>query len=95
MMTDQARPRVPSCPLCGAAITLSAVFDSDTPGQPEAPAFWGLPGRRFIKCMEGAWVHFQVADDQGQRTDRIAYLKGRARPGDEARRFPQLEEQGQ
>lgn len=93
-MSDQARPRVPHCPLCGAAITLSAVWDSDKPGEPQEPAFWGMPGRRFIKCLDGAWCHFQVADDQGQRVDRIAYLKGRARPDDAARRFPQLEDQG-
>lgn len=90
-MDDQTRPRVPACPLCGTAITMSAIYDSDTPGQPEALAFWGMPGRRFVRCMEGAWCHFVVEDDQGNRSDRIAYLKGRARPGDGARRFPQLE----
>ena len=94
-MTDQARARVPSCPLCGAVITMSAVWDSDRPGAPDAPAFWGAPGRRFIKCLDGAWCHFVVMDDQGGRVDRIAYLKGRARPGDGARRFPQLEDNEQ
>ena len=68
---------LPSCPICGSRVTLSALVDSDKPGFPDDPEFWGAPGDRAIKCQAGAWLHFRAGKEQ-----RLAYLRKLAlKPG--------------
>ena len=63
--------KVPVCPICGEKVTKFMVTDSDKPGQPEEPGFWGVDDRAIIH-QEGAWCHFRVGKDRG----RLAYLRG-------------------
>jgi hypothetical protein len=61
---------MPSCPICGSRVKMSALVESDKPGFPDDPQFWGEPGNRAIKCQKGAWLHFRVGKEQ-----RLAYLR--------------------
>lgn len=49
-------PMVPTCPICQTAVSLFALWDSAQPGEPPAPAFWGRPGQRAIRCQAGPGV---------------------------------------
>lgn len=61
---------VDRCPVCGQKVDFVRAIDTDRPGLPENPAFWGQPGERFVKCREGAHFHFRV-----NGSHRYAYLK--------------------
>ena len=77
-MDNKKLPKVPSCPMCGERVTLFAMWESDTIGEPDIPSFWGEKGvdERAVLHQSGAWVHFRVNGDRG----RLAYLKHRAKP---------------
>jgi hypothetical protein len=64
------------CPLCGEVLDVSREIDTDRPGLPENPAFWGISGERFAICHDGAHFHFRV-----NGSHRYAYLKRVAEGG--------------
>lgn len=67
---------VPTCPICGKPISLSAVSETmDFNGS----GFWGDPGFRSIVCTAGAHMHFQIIDPQtGETAERYAFLVPRS-----------------
>jgi len=63
-----------------------AVWDSDKPGEPDEPKFWGNEKQKRVimkgcYTKTGPFVHFRV---NGQH--RLAYLKGRQPIGKKKRR---------
>lgn len=72
-MKPPVRPgRVPTCPICGAPIAISAVSENlDF----SSSLFWGDRGFRTIVCLEGAHMHFRVVDPaSGETAERYAFL---------------------
>ncbi len=72
---EQKAPTFVVCPKCGVRIWMLALWeDSDKPGEPDEPGFWGGPNDKRVivkSCYsKGSHVvHFKV---NGQ--DRLAYL---------------------
>lgn len=71
---QQEIPAFVVCPKCGVRIRMLALWDSDKPGEPDEPGFWGGPNDKRVivkSCYsKGSHVvHFKV---NGQ--DRLAYL---------------------
>ena len=79
-MKPQVRPgRVPTCPICGAPISLSAVSENVDFSSSQ---FWGDRGFRTIICLEGAHMHFRVVDPaSGETAERYAFLVSRSIEG--------------
>ena len=73
MNNSQIRPIiVPSCPICGESIVLSAISETlDFLGS----GFWGDQGFRRIVHRAGAHFHFQVIHPEtGETAERSAFL---------------------
>jgi hypothetical protein len=72
---EQEIPTFVVCPKCGVRIRSLALWDSDKPGEPSEPGFWGGPNDKRVivkSCYskDSHVVHFKVNDQ-----DRMAYLK--------------------
>lgn len=63
------------CPLCFHPIESTALVAAfnDPPGW----SFWGEPGRRWIVCQSGPYIHFR-AQVAGRMIHRLATIAGDA-----------------
>lgn len=73
MNNSQIRPIVvPTCPICGETISLSAISETI---EFNGSGFWGDLGFRRIVHREGAHFHFQVIHPEtGETAERYAFL---------------------
>ena len=75
MITVLDKRFCPRCPLCGKAVDIFALVESDAPGKP-SHEFWGEEGNRklvHVSQVAGAWCHFRNGD-----VHKLAYLTKKA-----------------